>query len=66
MTAAEALAALGASQAGLTTTEATALLAREGANEVPQAAAHPIKAFARKFWGLSAWMIEEAVGCCQR
>ena len=58
MTAAAALAALGASDAGLTTTEANARLAREGANEVPPPATHPIKDFARRFWGISAWMIE--------
>lgn len=58
MTAAESPSAIGASQTGLTTTEARARLARDGANEVPPAVVHPIRNFARKFWGLSAWMIE--------
>ncbi|HEV2200113.1 MAG TPA: plasma-membrane proton-efflux P-type ATPase [Bryobacteraceae bacterium] len=43
---------------GLTNTEATARLEREGPNEVPEKKSHPFLRFARKFWGLSAWMIE--------
>jgi magnesium-transporting ATPase (P-type) len=33
-------------------------MAREGANEVPEKCVHLAASFARKFWGLSAWMIE--------
>ena len=43
---------------GLSTTDATALLASNGPNEVPRPRAHPLLRFAAKFWGLSAWMIE--------
>jgi len=43
---------------GLAATEAQARLARDGANEVPEEKSHPLLRFARKFWGLSAWMIE--------
>ncbi len=46
------------SQSGLRGEEAKALLARDGPNEVPERRAHPVANFARKFWGLSAWMIE--------
>ncbi len=46
---------------GLTETEAAARLARDGANDVPEEPSHPIIQFARKFWGLSAWMIEMIV-----
>ena len=44
--------------AGLTTAEASAKLARDGANEVPEPPSHPWRQLARKFWGVSAWMIE--------
>lgn len=51
--------ALGADPAnGLTTAEAAARLARDGPNEVAERKSHPLIAFARKFWGPSAWMIE--------
>src|SRR5579863_8174592 len=43
---------------GLTSVEALARLARDGANEVPEKKRHPLLGFIRKFWGLSAWMIE--------
>jgi plasma-membrane proton-efflux P-type ATPase len=43
---------------GLTDVEAGARLSRDGPNEVPEPKAHPLLGFARKFWGLSAWMIE--------
>jgi plasma-membrane proton-efflux P-type ATPase len=33
-------------------------LAREGSNDIPEAKRHPFTRFARRFWGLSAWMIE--------
>ena len=43
---------------GLTSLEARQRLARDGANEVAPERRHAALAFARKFWGLSAWMIE--------
>ncbi len=53
------LAALSSSrEKGLTSAEAAARLAREGANEVPERKSHPVIGFLRKFWGLSAWMLE--------
>lgn len=43
---------------GLGGDEAARRLAKEGANQVPEKPSHPVLVFARKFWGLSAWMIE--------
>jgi len=43
---------------GITTAEAAARLSRDGPNDVPKEPSHPVIQFARKFWGLSAWMIE--------
>ncbi|HTS89903.1 MAG TPA: plasma-membrane proton-efflux P-type ATPase [Gemmatimonadales bacterium] len=43
---------------GLTEREASARLAREGPNDVPEAPTHPVLRLLRKFWGLSAWMLE--------
>ena len=43
---------------GLSAAQARARLAAEGANEVAEPPRHPLRDFARKFWGLSAWMIE--------
>jgi P-type E1-E2 ATPase len=58
-TAVEVLHSLGSDlHAGLGSAEAGARLAREGPNEVPEKRVHPFASFARKFWGLSAWMIE--------
>jgi H+-transporting ATPase len=58
-TAAATLSALGSSrETGLRSEDATARLEREGANDVPEEKAHPLARLARKFWGLSAWMIE--------
>jgi hypothetical protein len=58
-TAAEVLQALGSNaRLGLAEVEARARLARDGANEVPEERPHPFLTFARKFWGVSAWMIE--------
>jgi len=58
-TADEALHSLGSDrQSGLGSTDAKERLARDGPNEVPERRAHPVSNFARKFWGLSAWMIE--------
>jgi H+-transporting ATPase len=57
-TAAETLVTLGASSIGLSGEEAKRRLTQIGPNAVPEAKAHPLIGFARKFWGLSAWMIE--------
>ena len=58
-TAAENLAMLGSDrQTGLSRAEAQRRLERDGANEVPEQRRHPLLLFARKFWGLSAWMLE--------
>ena len=55
----EVIAALQASpDAGLSGAEAAARLRRYGSNDVPPQKAHPVFAFLRKFWGLSAWMLE--------
>lgn len=43
---------------GLSSAVAQDRLKRDGANEVAERQSHPLLAFARKFWGLSAWMIE--------
>ena len=43
---------------GLSSAEVTARLKRDGPNEVAERKSHPALAFARKFWGPSAWMIE--------
>jgi plasma-membrane proton-efflux P-type ATPase len=57
-TAAETIVALGASSLGLSVAEANRRLAQVGPNAAPEAKAHPLIGFVRKFWGLSAWMIE--------
>lgn len=46
------------SNGGLTTAEATQRLARDGANEVAEAPRHPWLSLGKKFWGVSAWMLE--------
>jgi plasma-membrane proton-efflux P-type ATPase len=57
--ASEALERLGSARdRGLTAVEAKARLARDGANEIPEVRRHPFLRFLRKFWGLSAWMLE--------
>ncbi|GMV03199.1 MAG: HAD-IC family P-type ATPase [Gammaproteobacteria bacterium] len=43
---------------GLTTAEAGARRARDGPNEVAAPPVHPLRRFASRFWGLSAWMLE--------
>lgn len=43
---------------GLSAIEAKSRLTRLGPNAIPEKARHPISRFLRKFWGLSAWMIE--------
>ena len=56
---AEVIATLQANpDAGLTRAEAAARLRQYGPNEVPPQKTHPVLTFLRKFWGLSAWMLE--------
>ena len=43
---------------GLAGAEAARRLAAQGPNEVPEKRSHPVLRLARKFWGVSAWMIE--------
>lgn len=43
---------------GLSAEEARRRLAAHGANAIPEPRTHPLLGFARKFSGLSAWMIE--------
>jgi len=55
----EAIQLLGSNlEAGLTHAEAEARLKQYGYNEVPEKKANPLVHFAKKFWGLSAWMLE--------
>jgi plasma-membrane proton-efflux P-type ATPase len=55
----ETLASLGiARETGLSSVDAESRLARFGANEIAERRDHPILLLARKFWGLSAWMLE--------
>ncbi len=55
----ETLAALSVDpELGLSAEEARSRLARDGPNDVPERRSHPLLRFARKFWGLSAWMLE--------
>ena len=44
--------------AGLTIAAVDERRKANGFNEVTQKAEHPIRAFVRKFWGISAWMLE--------
>jgi len=44
--------------AGLSSAEARARLERDGRNEVPEKPDRPLLRFLRRFWGLSAWMLE--------
>jgi plasma-membrane proton-efflux P-type ATPase len=46
------------SETGLSKAEAGLRLTKDGPNEVPEKPIHPVLRFAKKFWGLSAWMIE--------
>ncbi|HML03615.1 MAG TPA: plasma-membrane proton-efflux P-type ATPase [Candidatus Bathyarchaeia archaeon] len=43
---------------GLTDAEAKERLQRYGFNEVPEKKTNPVVMLARKFWGLTAWMLE--------
>lgn len=45
-------------ETGLASAEAALCLERDGPNEVPEKRSHPVLSFMRKFWGLSAWMLE--------
>ena len=49
------------SESGLKTEEAEKRLKRYGYNEVPEKKANPYLSFAKKFWGLSAWMLEAII-----
>jgi H+-transporting ATPase len=58
-TAAEALRTLGSNRdAGLTKADVATRLAEQGPNETLERRSHPVVRLAKKFWGLSAWMIE--------
>lgn len=58
-TATEELAALGSSrERGLSSAQAASRLERDGANEIVQEKRHPLWLLLKKFWGVSAWMIE--------
>ena len=55
----DVFAALGTDgQRGLDAAEVQERLARLGPNEVPEKKPHPLAEFVKKFWGLSAWMLE--------
>ncbi len=43
---------------GLMQEEAATRLRRDGPNEIPEKKRHPLFSFIKKFWNLSAWMIE--------
>lgn len=45
---------------GLAEEEAEARLRRYGYNEIPERRPHPLRLFAAKFWGFTAWMLEAA------
>jgi H+-transporting ATPase len=45
-------------RSGLSSTSATDRLNRLGPNEVPAKRAYPLLLVAKKFWGLTAWMLE--------
>ncbi|HSB24698.1 MAG TPA: plasma-membrane proton-efflux P-type ATPase, partial [Burkholderiaceae bacterium] len=47
-----------AATTGLSERDAADRLSREGPNEVPEAPSHPVRRLLKKFWGLSAWMLE--------
>ena len=46
---------------GLTDQEAEFRRLRFGPNEVAEKARHPIREFLKKFWGLTAWMLESII-----
>lgn len=43
---------------GLTSEQAASLLLSHGSNDVPEKRRQPLWIFVKKFWGLSAWMLE--------
>ena len=45
-------------RSGLTSASAADRLRRLGPNEVPEKKNHPFLLMAKKFWGLTAWMLE--------
>ena len=45
-------------RSGLTSASAADRLRRLGPNEVPEKKTHPFLLVAKKFWGLTAWMLE--------
>ncbi|MGZ8839835.1 MAG: plasma-membrane proton-efflux P-type ATPase, partial [Candidatus Aminicenantales bacterium] len=45
-------------RSGLTSASAADRLRRLGPNEVPEKKTHPFRLVAKKFWGLTAWMLE--------
>ncbi len=49
-------------ETGLSSADAAQRLAHDGANDIPEPKSHKLLDFARKFWGLSAWMIELIAG----
>ncbi len=58
-TAEETVSFLGSNrQSGLSSIDARVRFDRQGANEIPERRPHRLLGFARKFWSLSAWMIE--------
>jgi H+-transporting ATPase len=58
-TLADILASLGTDlRSGLTSSSADDRLKRLGPNEVPEKKNHPLLLFLKKFWGLTAWMLE--------
>ncbi len=55
----DALAALHVNpDTGLTRAEVNARRKEHGYNEVAETKGHPVLTFLRKFWGISAWMLE--------
>ncbi len=58
-TAADAIASFGSNaETGLASTAAASRLRHDGPNDIPEEKSHPVLRFAKKFWGLSAWMVE--------
>ena len=49
---------------GLESIEVENRLRQHGYNEVPERKANPAVRFAKKFWGLTAWMLEAIIILC--
>ena len=63
MTAADVVALLETDlSTGLKTPEAENRIQKFGPNEIPEKKAHPLLNFLKKFWGLTAWMLELIIG----